>query len=347
VVGNARPSPSFTIQEEFGNQLDETFLDRSFRSKFGKKEPTRQSLDSIRRTIFFKRVETCIIHPLLMRGWTIDSLDDSQVQLRAGETDTSQSLRSEGLDAELVIRHPWYTTEEGTDTIGALITEEKIWTRQLKSGVLCLKDASGLDGWHQNEPRLHSWDPLKDSIDDLLQQEATAAEERPAQGGSTPNDAKETDFEMPESVTAGTESTSVVVGKTASMMYDGAVAGAASGTNTDAESMICDIDKKADTEYGAGAGAASGTAGSGDKTLGPLRELLRVLTRMQVLERQRKGQRSTELDCLNSVSKCRSVTFLRPLKGASKSPIPKPATAGFATTWSGYRRWETMSLQSQ
>ena len=266
VVGNARPSPSFTIQEEFGNQLDETFLDRSFRSKFGKKEPTRQSLDSIRRTIFFKKVETCIIHPLLMRGWTIDSQDDSQVQLRAGETDTSQSLRSEGLDAELVIRHPWYTTEEGTDTIGALITEEKIWTRQLKSGVLCLKDASGLDGWHQNEPRLHSWDPLKDSIDDLLQQEATAAEERPAQGGSTPNDAKETDFEMPESVTAGTESTSVVVGKTASMMYDGAVAGAASGTNTDAESMICDIDKEADTEYGAGAGAASGTAGSGDKT---------------------------------------------------------------------------------
>ena len=119
-----------------------------------------------------------------MTGWTIGAQHESKVELRAGEYDTSRPLRSQYLDAELAIRHPWYSTKEGVETFGDLFTEENTGTRQLESGVLSLNGASMLDAWPQDDPRLHNWDPTKVSFDDLLQQEATAALEELAQDGS-------------------------------------------------------------------------------------------------------------------------------------------------------------------
>ena len=240
IVENARPSPVFTILEEFGNLLEESFIDRSFKSKFAKVVFTQQYLDSLRRKIFFDRVEECIKRPLLMRGWTI-STHESKVELRAGEYDTSRPLRSQYLDAELAIRHPWYSTKEGVETFGDLFTEENTGTRQLESGVLSLNGASMLDAWPQDDPRLHNWDPTKVSFDDLLQQEATAALEELVQDGSILNVAK-----------ANTESM-ICDNDNEADTESGAGAGAASGTAGSGDIAA------AETSAGASTGRCVGT----------------------------------------------------------------------------------------
>jgi len=237
---NARPLHLFTIEEEFGDQLDKLFLERSFTSGFAKVVPTAQSLDIARRAQLFVKMEEVLQGPFILREWKIDTQHDARPTLIAGERPTSQTLKDVRLDAEIRIRHPWYYTRDGAEIISDIIESENARAFQLICGVLILTDGLGANNWSQEDFRIQKWDPFENSLDKLLQQEFTASGEVPMECGSAMNS---TD------ATAG----EIMCDEVSTCAGADAGAGAALSTAGDVETAV------AETGAGAGSGGGAGT----------------------------------------------------------------------------------------
>ena len=237
---NARPLHLFTIEEEFGDQLDKLFLERSFTSGFAKVVPTTQSLDIARRAQLFIKMEEVFQGPFILREWKIETQHDARSTLIAGERPTSQTLEDGRLDAEIRIRHPGYYTRDGAEIISDMIESENARAFQLACGVLILTYGLGANNWSQEDSRIQKWDPFENTLDTLLQQESTASGEVPMECGSAMSSTDATAGEMmcvEVSTCAGAE----------------AGAGAALDTAGDGETAV------AETGAGAGSGGGAGT----------------------------------------------------------------------------------------